>query len=50
MESFKNINPRVTRPVLATDTTVPAKTRQALLFAAVTWIPITLAAVATHLA
>lgn len=50
MESFMNINPRVTRPVLASETSPKAKVRQGLFFAAVTWIPLAMAVAVTNLA
>lgn len=50
MESYKNINPRVTRAIAVSESTDQDKFRQALLFTAVTWLPITLAAVVTQLA
>lgn len=50
MEGYKNINPRVTRPVLASEASPQAKVRQGLFFAAVTWIPLAMAVAATNLA
>ncbi|WP_017713851.1 hypothetical protein [Prochlorothrix hollandica] len=50
MESYKNVNPRVTRPVVASQKSPQDKVRQGLIFASVTWIPLALAVVATSLA